>query len=404
MTRLNMKEAYLDSQRKAIDKLSNVYCGALFMEAGTGKTLSALELVRNQNPDYVLWFTPFQTKENLRAEIDKWGGLDCDIVGIESIQNSDRIYLELYRKLESAKNPFLIMDESLKIKNADAIRTSRALELSRLCQNKLILNGTPLSRNLLDLWSQMEFLDPRILNMGIAEFKNTFCEYIQVKKYSAGFGSAVTKEFIKKYHNVEHLYKLIEPFIFESKLSLSVGQQHLNMRYSLSEKEIHEHDLLKKKYLDEEWMLFKNNNIFIEITQKMQHNYSLSQEKFRIVDEIIKGHDPSKVLIYAKYIDTQEALKNYYKNIRINSLQKHSYSLNLQDYNVIIFWDKTWDYAQREQSERRIYRTGQKDECLYYDLTGNVGLESMIDENIEKKRGLLDVFAGMTIGELREKL
>ena len=42
-----MTKAFLNSQIKAIDKLNNVKCGALFMEAGTGKTRSALELIRN---------------------------------------------------------------------------------------------------------------------------------------------------------------------------------------------------------------------------------------------------------------------------------------------------------------------------------------------------------------------
>lgn len=399
-----MTKAFLNSQIKAIDKLNRVKCGALFMEAGTGKTRSALELIRNTNPDYILWFTPFQIKENLQNEIDKWGGLQCDIVGIESIQNSDRIYLEYYNKCKKAKKPFIIVDESLKIKNNEANRTQRILELSNMSEYRLLLNGTPLSRNLLDLWSQMQFLSPKIMNMDIAEFKNTFCEYIKITYHSQGYGRCCSKEFIKKYHNIDYLYSMIEPFIFESKLSLSIGQQNINLNYSLTEEEIKEHDRLKEKYLDKEYLLAKNNNIFLEITQKMQHNYSLSSEKFTIIDKVLNDIDCSKVLIYAKYIDTQETLKKYYDNIKIMSLQKHSYGLNLQDYNIIIFWDKTWDYAQREQVERRIYREGQKKDCIYYDLTGNVGLESMINQNIERKRNLLDIFNEKTIEQLKKEL
>jgi len=397
-------QTFLDSQIKAIDKLNAVKCGALFMEAGTGKTRSAMELIKNTDADYVLWFTPFQTKENLQAEINKWGGLDCDIVGIESIQNSDRIYLEYTQKCEQAKKAFIVVDESLKIKNADANRTQRLLQLAEKSAYRIILNGTPLSRNLLDLWSQMEFISPKILKMGLAEFKNTFCEYIKVTYHSQGFGRSYSKEFIKKYHNIDYLYSLIEPFIFESKLSLSTGQQHIDIDYSLTDEEKQQHDKLKEKYLDNEYLLARNNNIFLEITQKMQHNYSLSPVKFETTDKLLSEIDKSKVLIYAKYIDTQEALTKHYKDVRIMSLQKHSYGLNLQDYNVIIFWDKTWDYAQREQIERRIFRTGQNSECVYYDLTGNVGLENMINQNIERKRNLLDVFAGMSVEQLKKEL
>ena len=396
-----MTTVYLDSQQAAIDKLARYRVGALFMEAGTGKTRAALELVRSAEPDYVLWFTPYQTKANLRAEIDKWGGLDCDIVGIESISNSDRIYLELYDKVERAKRAFVVCDESLKIKNADARRTKRAIEMGKLATYRLALNGTPLSRNLLDLWAQMEFLSPKILRMGLAEFKNTFCEYVEVHYHTAGYGRTYTREFIKAYHNLDYLYALIEPYVFESALSLSVGIQHVDIDYQLTDKETEEHDRLKERYLDDEMLLARNNNIFLELTQKMQHNYSCSPEKFRIVDSLLADDDPGKFLIYAKYIDTQQRLAAEYPGVRIMSLGKHAYGLNLQDYSRVIFFDKTWDYAQREQVERRIYRQGQQRDCIVYDLTGNVGLDRLINNNIEKKQCLLDAFKEKTIDELR---
>jgi len=118
----------------------------------------------------------------------------------------------------------------------------------------------------------------------------------------------------------------------------------------------------------------------------------------------LKDSDHSKVLIYAKYINTQEELKKYYKDVRIMSIGKHSYGLNLQDYNRIIFWDKTWDYAQREQIEHRVYRTGQKHECIYYDLTSNAGLDYLIDRNIAKKEDLLNSFKMKTKEQLKEIL
>ncbi|EAD1352293.1 helicase SNF2, partial [Listeria monocytogenes] len=40
----------------------------------------------------------------------------------------------------------------------------------------------------------------------------------------------------------------------------------------------------------------------------------------------------------------------------------------------------------------RIYRTGQTQDCYYHDLSGNVGLDSLIDTNISKKTSLLQEF------------
>ena len=67
-----------------------------------------------------------------------------------------------------------------------------------------------------------------------------------------------------------------------------------------------------------------------------------------------------------------------------------AFGLNLQRYNRIVFFDKTWDYAFREQSEARIYRNGQQDNCEYHDLTGEPGLENMLNECIDKKTTLVE--------------
>lgn len=95
---------------------------------------------------------------------------------------SDRVYLELNDILEK-NNCFLLIDESIKIKNFDAKRTKRLLELSKKAEYKLILNGTPITRNLLDLWSQFEFLSPKILNLSYTQFRDTFCEWEKITKW-----------------------------------------------------------------------------------------------------------------------------------------------------------------------------------------------------------------------------
>ncbi len=394
--------ALLDSQKKAINKLQRYKVGALFMKAGTGKTRAAIKLATGVTEvDLIVWFTPFQTKQNLTKELNKWGYYDVLVVGIESIQNSDLLYLEIHNKLTKATNPVLIVDESLKIKNADTKRTKRLITLSKLAAYKLILNGTPISRNLLDLWSQMEFLSPKILNMGIAEFKNSFCEYKTVTIHK-GFRKR-TKEWIIRYHNLDYLYKLIEPYVFESDLDLQIGMRTIDISFELDQDEKENHKKIIDSILGNAWLMAKPN-FFLELTQKLQNNYSRSKEKFEIVKRILSDNDKLKVLIFAKYIATQDLLKKKFPNVKVLSYQKHSFGLNLQAYNRIIFFDKIWDYALREQAERRIYRTGQTDDCVFYDLTGNVGLETMINQNLIKKADLLKEFKKLSLEEFKKKV
>lgn len=393
----------LDSQVEAIRKLIKFKVGALFMQAGTGKTQAAYELIKSVGRlDYILWLTPFRTKESLRHELNKCGGLDCDIVGIETLSNSDRAYFKLYDRLEKTKNSFVVCDESLKIKNWEAKRTKRILRLGSMASFKLALNGTPLSRNILDLWAQMEFLSPKILEMGIAQFKNTFCRYTNIKKI---IGRRVyEKEFITGHENIDYLWSLIHHYVYEADLKLRVAQNYIVRKYAIDEEAKEQYYLLKHRYLDREELLFKNNNIFLEMTQKMQHTYCITPSKLEILSNIVSVHGKDNVIVFCKYISSREEVTRVFNGLKVLSFSMHAFGLNLQQYTVTVFFDKIWDYAHRLQAELRTYRQGQKADCLYYDLTGDIGLEHIIDNNIKKKTNMLDYFKSKTIKELKKAL
>ena len=69
------------------------------------------------------------------------------------------------------------------------------------------------------------------------------------------------------------------------------------------------------------------------------------------------------------------------------------------------FWSADqWDYALLLQASRRTYRTGQEQDCHYYELTGNVGLEHMMAENIKKKVSMSEYLKKITKEELYERL
>jgi SNF2 family DNA or RNA helicase len=402
----------LTQQLSAIDKLRRFKVGALFMRPGTGKSLSAIELVRAvEDVDYILWLAPYRSVNppvegsGIKSEVAKWGGFNCttDFYGIESISASDRIYLEIHNKLSKARNPFIIVDESLKIKNWEAKRTKRIIELGKLCQYKLILNGTPVSRNILDVWAQMEFLSPNILTMDMAEFKNTFCEWTKITKRFGNYRT-YTKEFINKYHNIDHLYSLIHHYVFEADLELTIHQQHIDVSYEIDEDILEEYKRLKEKYLDNEKLQFLNNNIFLEMTQKMQHLYCCTSEKFEAAKRLFKSIPQEETIIFCKYIASRKECEKAFPKATVLSLQKESLSLNLQHCNNLIFWDKTWDWALIDQAMHRIWRTGQNKDCRFYHFHGDVGLEKLIRENNDKKEDMLKYFKTKTVEELKQLL
>lgn len=410
-----MTAALLPQQTTAKNKILPNKVGALFMKMGTGKTRVAVELV-NAVPDIdlVVWVGPLRTIEpknqdikSIKDEVANWGGFNCPnviYIGVETIQASDRKYLQLYSKIQRAWQCFLIVDESIKIKNFEAKRTKRLLELGAMSDYKLILNGEPITKDLLDLWSQIQFLSPKILNMDLAEFKNTFCCYTKITKFSNGYGKAYVKEFITGYENIDYLYSLINEYVFECDLDLQIKQLFETSTYKLDSESKEKYQYLKEKYLDNEMLLMKNNNIFLEMTQKMQHEYCCTEEKFEAVSEWFKTHPEDKAIIFCKYIRSREECQKRFPKATVLSYQQDSYGLNLQHLPYTVLFDKIWDYALRKQALARNYRTGAEYDVRYLDLTGNVGLEHLIDANIKKKVNMSEYFKSISSKTLKEVL
>lgn len=379
----------LSHQIQAESKLSEWKVGALFMEPGTGKTRIAVDLINSTPCDLCIWIAPLRTIKtkdgilSIEDEVGKWSlKIPIIYIGVESLSSSDRIYLNLLDEISKANNPFIVVDESLKIKNAEAIRTKRILEIGKLARYKLILNGTPISKNLTDMWSQMEFLSPKILNMTLNEFKSTFCETTTVKK------GRYSREFISGTANVDYLYSLIRHYVYECDLNLRITQNYKEINYSLSGEEKEKYNAIKKRFLSDEMLEWRNNNIFLEMTTLMQHVYAASKGKLDAVSELFESIPEDQSIIFCRFIRSREVCEKLFPKATILSYQKEAYGLNMQHLNHTIYFDKIWDYGLKTQTSRRTYRTGQEKTCYYHDLTGNVGLEKMMDKNINKKISL----------------
>lgn len=387
-------------QSRAVDKLEKLRVGALFMEPGTGKTRVALNLVNSSQTDFALFICPFQTKQNLKAEIEKWGiNVSYRIEGVESLSNSDRLYLELTEQLESFEKPFMVVDESLKIKNRTAKRTQRVLKMGNLSYYRLVLNGTPLSKNVLDLWSQMEFLSHKILSMSYAEFMNRFVEYEVIRDEDR------SRLLIKDYANIDYLYSLIQPYIVDADLHLNIKSKHIDAEYTLDMEDWENYQQIKTDYMEKLLDLDYDPNIFMAMLTELQQAYCTSSMKLRIVKKLVNEFGKDKTIVFCKYLKSRDKLQADDPSIRVLTYGKGSLGLNLQEYKHVIFFDKTFDYAQLLQASRRVYRMGQDSDVTFHYLTGRIGLEKMIDKNITRKTGLLNSFKqAVAKGEERKLL
>ena len=407
-----MSEKLTTIQKEAFERFKKLKVGALFMKMGTGKTRVAMELVNYNEPDYLLYITPFSTIENARAEIEKWGCCCVyDILGYESIASSDKIYADLHKKVEDLKKEnkkmFIIADESIFIKNGISKRTRRCKELRRFFDYALILNGTPVTKNEWDLFNQMDFLSNKILNMNYKEFIKLFFVEHKGNRYNGD----------KPYHtfyepNRPALVKLCEPYIYEADLQFNLKEDTAIDWISIDKTEYNSNiNNILEDYRD------YSIDTLLNLFSALQRVAACNKEKNTAVAEYISGR---QCICFCNYIDeikeiqkkcdcyvlTGETKEKERKKIIENfkndgnkplviMMGCGAFGLNLQFCNEIVYSSLTFDFAKLEQSEYRIKRTGQTRDIQYTYILADVNINHMMFENIDKKQNLLDIIKNL---------
>ena len=99
----------------------------------------------------------------------------------------------------------LVLDESSYLANHKAQQTKATRDLRKVCARCYILNGTPVSNSPLDLWSQMDVLDPKILGRAYQNFwhfRNSIAQW-------GGWENRTILQFYPQ--EIERLQRLIKP-------------------------------------------------------------------------------------------------------------------------------------------------------------------------------------------------
>lgn len=172
-------------QEEAVKRANDYF--ALFMEPGTGKTATTINILRKVYAKHgkilpTLVLCPPVVITNWKNEILKYSKIKADrilpLVGTGKeraallkaaecnticITNYETLnmpeVLEAMKGFLKSEKSCLILDESHKCKDITAKRTKRAIELSDLASYRYILTGTPILNNLMDIYSQFRILD-----------------------------------------------------------------------------------------------------------------------------------------------------------------------------------------------------------------------------------------------------
>lgn len=392
----------------ASDKLSKLKAGALFMRMGARKTKMALDLIKNKQDDFdtVVWIAPasFLGWDGYTKAIDEnLEGLTKEICffSIESISCSDIRYLQLYALAERYR-VFCVVDESITIKNTEAGRTKRLLLMRNMFDYRLILSSLPLTQGLVDLYSQIEFMHPSVLNMLEIQFLNT---------YLSPYDDGTTRKWSKP-ENEKILIEQMRPFIFQCDLEEHNNLNYIDLCFDLTEKEEASYQEEKNEFLQG-----KNQVAFMEVAQRFQHIYTIAKNKveglFALIDEIAARGE--KVIIYIKYLDEirffkecgklkrgkyvvlsgrcnkRKAVKLFAQRIDImfSTYGVDSQGLDLCNCNNIIYFSQTFDYKSKLQCMHNVYQSHTGRSINIYNLWINTGLDKLIKQNLSRKKNVL---------------
>lgn len=426
-----LKNPLLPHQADAVSKLINLKVSALFMEQGTGKTITTLEICRIRMErgkiDYIIWLCPCSAKGNIKREIIK----NCPdemldaftICGIETLSSSITA-LSYLINLSKDKKSFLVVDESLLIKNPRAYRTKNILKIADNCQYRMILNGTPVSRNEADLFSQFYLLDWRIL--GYKSYWSFAANHLEYDDHGK----------LKNVLNTDMLAKKIAPYTYQIKKSDCVklpdktySTYHFCLKKCQDEEYSRVADILMEQL--DEWksetiyrlfsglqavisgkrLIFnKNQNHFetVEMFKDPKDNPRIE----RLLDVL---PEDEKAIVFCRYESEIEqlceiipdsvrfdgkislkaresVLKEFSgsKKYLIANRNCAGYSLNLQFCHNIIYMSNDWDLGTRLQSEDRVHRIGQNSKVNIIDIYAANTIDEQILRCLWRKERLLD--------------
>jgi SNF2 family DNA or RNA helicase len=126
-------------------------------------------------------------------------------------------------KILKGKKVWIVADESSYISSYKSAQTKAAIEVRDHCDRAAILNGTPVGNSPETLFSQMKFLDSRIIGLQyITHFRARYCVMEDVRKKDPKDrkvkvqlikGTNVKIQRIAGYQNMEELQRKIKPYV-----------------------------------------------------------------------------------------------------------------------------------------------------------------------------------------------
>ena len=461
-----------EHQKDALRKCWNKESFAIFAEMGTGKTKIALDnacilynkgkidrlLVVAPKGTYMNWVDqeiPTHIPDYIEKEVLAWkpstsAKYQAELKSIRAINDFRlKIFVMNVEALSTVKGlkqaelfligkSMMIVDESTTIKNPQAKRTKNILSLGKESKYRRILTGSPVTQSPMDLWSQMDFLDPEIL--GQSSFYAFRTKYAVMITATAAGGTHKYQKIVK-FRNLKQLGQAVSPHSYRilKKDCLDLPEK------SFVKREVELSDEQKRAYVEMKanaTTILKGQsatalNVLTQLIRLHQitcgHMKTDDGEIINLrnsrLDELMQilGETTGKVIIWANYVHDIKAIEEaiskeygsgscctYYGGTKQEDRQKYinafqgktsirffigntqtgGYGITLTAASTVIYYSNNYDLEKRIQSEDRAHRIGQKNPVLYIDLVAKGTVDEKIIQSLRNKINIAREISG----------
>ena len=343
------------------------------------------------------------------------------------------------------RNGLIAIDESTTIKNHKAKRTKSLIKVAAKFKYRRLLTGSPITKSPMDIFSQCEFLEPRLL--GHDSYYAFQARYAILQKRNMG---ALSFQQIVGFRNLDELTHKIDEFSYRvlKKDCLDLPDKSYTVRYvPLTLEQVRMYKDLQKEAL----ILLEGGELVTApqvITQMLRLQQVLSghlktddgnmvevpnQRLDALLDCIEEAS--GKILIWSRFRydiikitnalnqtygegsaaayfgdtsddDRQRIVKQFQEpdstlRFFIGNPSTAGYGLTLTEATTVIYYANDFNLETRIQSEDRCHRIGQKNPVTYIDLIAEETIDGKI---VSALRDKIDIGARVLGEEAREWL
>lgn len=413
--------------------------GCLADDMGLGKTIQVLTLLldqKKQKKGTSLVVVPRSLLFNWQTEIDKFTPTILAHIhhGVARTIDEDEFskrdiiittYDTCVRDIEQFSNihfNYIILDESQAIKNPNSKRY-KAMRLLK-ADHRLVMTGTPVENNSLDLFAQFSFINPGLLG-SLTSFKNNFARRIDVNNDVEATDTLrkIMYPFIlrrKKENVAKDLPQKTESILYceMDKVQRAMYEElKNNIRIDLN-KNIAKEGINKSKFKILDGLLRLRQ--MCNATQLTSKNLVSAKKKSVKIDTLIeqlKDLGIHKALVFSQFVgmlsivrerldkegmkyayldgstrNRQKAVSDFMEddtcNIFLISIKAGNSGLNLTKADYVYILDPWWNPAIEAQAIDRTHRIGQDKPIFAYKMICKDTIEEKIVQLQSKKKKL----------------